>query len=369
MNEPPPPADRVATNPPTSSLPARPRRTRRIWRATYYTVGLILAGLAVWSISGRSGELLGADAYFRRLRWDWVLAAAAAEVASFVAFAGVQRRLLRAGHVRAPLLSMTALTVAGTAIQNTVPGGVVLTTAFVFRRYRRYGADETLAGWVIVSVAVVSFASLALIGAVGVVLALGSASDLGLVGVIAGVLVFAALMVVAWVKHAVWLGRSAGLLRLGQRLVKRPRGDPDAILLRLLEQLGAIHPRRWDWALAGGLASANWLLDMACLAAAFRAVGAGVPWRALLIAYTAGQLASLVPITPGGLGIVEGSLAVALVAFGGGEGTSVAAVVIYRLLSFWLVLPVGWGAWAGIGLLGRRQARRDAVAPGVLSPL
>ena len=33
------------------------------------------------------------------------------------------------------------LTVAGTAIQNTMPGGVVLTTAFVFRRYRRYGAD------------------------------------------------------------------------------------------------------------------------------------------------------------------------------------------------------------------------------------
>jgi uncharacterized protein (TIRG00374 family) len=337
---------------------------------SYYSVGLILAGLAAWSVSGRSGELLGADAYFRRLRWDWVLVAGAAEVASFVAFAGLQRRLLRAGRVRAPLLSITALTVAGTAIQNTVPGGVVLTTAFVFRRYRRYGADETLAGWVIVSVAVVSFASLALLGAVGVILALGSASDLGLVGIVAGVLVAAALLFTAWVKHAVWLARCTGLLRLCQRAVKRPRGDPDVILRTLLEQLGAIHPRRRDWALAGVLALSNWLLDMACLAAAFRAVGADVPWRALLIAYTAGQLAGLVPITPGGLGLVEGSLAVALVAFGGVEATSVAAVLIYRLLSFWVVLPIGWGAWAGIGLLGRRQARREAVPPpGVLRTL
>ncbi|MGH8917520.1 MAG: lysylphosphatidylglycerol synthase transmembrane domain-containing protein, partial [Actinomycetes bacterium] len=99
--------------------------------------------------------------------------------------------------------------------------------------------------------------------------------------------------------------------------------------------------------LAGGRAfsAANWAFDLACLAAAFLGVGADVPWRGLLLAYAAAQLATNLPITPGGLGVVEGSLTIALVAFGGVEATTVAAVLVYRLLSFWAVLPVGWGAW------------------------
>jgi uncharacterized protein (TIRG00374 family) len=77
----------------------------------------------------------------------------------------------------------------------------------------------------------------------------------------------------------------------------------------------------------------------------------------LLLAYGAGQLASTLPITPGGLGVVEGSLTVALVTFGGGHISTVAAVLLYRLISFWLVLPAGWGAWAGMTI--RARHRRD----------
>jgi uncharacterized membrane protein YbhN (UPF0104 family) len=337
------------------------RRAARLGRTAFYAVGVVLAGLAVWSVSGRSDEFLGVRAYLGRLRWDWVLAALGAEVASFVAFAGVQRRLLRAGRVRAPLLSMTALTAAGTAIQNSLPGGVVLTTAFVFRRYRRYGADDMLAGWVIVAVAAVSFVSLALIGAIGVVLALGSASAVGPAVLVAAVVVVAAGLGAAWVKRDRWLLRCAGMLRLTQRVVRRPRGDADHLVRHWLDQLGLIHPNRRDWALALLLATANWLLDIACLALAFHAVGASVPWHGLLIAYGAGQLASLLPITPGGLGLVEGSLTVALVAFGGVEASAVAAVLVYRVVSFWLVLPVGWGSWAMIGLSGRRRSRMERL--------
>jgi uncharacterized membrane protein YbhN (UPF0104 family) len=65
------------------------------------------------------------------------------------------------------------------------------------------------------------------------------------------------------------------------------------------------------------------------------------PWRALLLAYAAGQLATLLPITPGGLGITEGSMAVALAANGGGTATAVAAVLLYRLIAYWAILPAG----------------------------
>ena len=61
----------------------------------------------------------------------------------------------------------------------------------------------------------------------------------------------------------------------------------------------------------------NWLLDCACFAMMFLAIDAPIPWKGLLLAYGAGQLAATLPITPGGLGVVEGSITVALVAFGG----------------------------------------------------
>ena len=84
---------------------------------------------------------------------------------------------------------------------------------------------------------------------------------------------------------------------------------------------------------------ANWALDCGCLVFSYLAVGAGVPWRGLLLAYGAGQLAANLPITPGGLGVVEGSLVIALVAFGGGHVSTVAAVLLYRIVSFWGYLP------------------------------
>ncbi len=63
--------------------------------------------------------------------------------------------------------------------------------------------------------------------------------------------------------------------------------------------------------------TANWLFDCGCFALMFPAIGAPIPWKGLLLAYGAGQLAAALPITPGGLGAVEGSITIALVAFGG----------------------------------------------------
>ena len=186
-------------------------------RVAYYVVGLALAGLAVWSVSGKSDELTGARSYLSHLRWGWVLVALAAEILSYVSYGEMQRRLLRVGQVRASRLSLTGAIVAATAIQNTLPGGVILSAAYLFRRYRRCGADEVLAGWVVVSVAVLSFVSLALIAAVGVILALGSASALGLVAVVAGIVVLAVALVAAWVKRSVWLLWLAVPLRWSQR--------------------------------------------------------------------------------------------------------------------------------------------------------
>ena len=84
----------------------------------------------------------------------------------------------------------------------------------------------------------------------------------------------------------------------------------------------------------------------------FLAIDAPIPWTGLLLAYGAGQLAATLPITPGGLGVVEGSITVALVAFGGAETSTAYAVLLYRIISFWFILVLGWLAHRRDGARG-----------------
>jgi hypothetical protein len=98
----------------------------------------------------------------------------------------------------------------------------------------------------------------------------------------------------------------------------------------------------------------------------FIAIDAPIPWTGLLLAYGAGQLAATLPITPGGLGVVEGSITVALVAFGGAETSTVDAVLLYRIISFWFILALGWLFIGELALQVRRgRWSRSAMAAGI----
>src|SRR6202044_892119 len=86
----------------------------------------------------------------------------------------------------------------------------------------------------------------------------------------------------------------------------------------------------------------NWLADAAVLAVSIRATGGTVPWHDLLLVYGSGVAAQSLNLTPGGLGFAEGSLSLALVAPGMTASQALAAVLLYRLASFWLVALAGW---------------------------
>ncbi|MHB8467671.1 MAG: lysylphosphatidylglycerol synthase domain-containing protein, partial [Acidimicrobiales bacterium] len=81
--------------------------------------------------------------------------------------------------------------------------------------------------------------------------------------------------------------------------------------------------------------------------------GAGVPWRGILVAYGLGQLAAVLPFTPGGLAVVEASLTAVLIAYGMSAGGAIAGVLVYRVISFWAVVPIGWICYGLLSLAGR----------------
>ena len=88
-----------------------------------------------------------------------------------------------------------------------------------------------------------------------------------------------------------------------------------------------------------------------------RAACASVPWHDLLLVYGSGIAAQSLNLTPGALGVAEGSLSLALVATGLRASQALAAVLLYRLASFWLVELAGWLVMLW---LGRPRARSGA---------
>jgi uncharacterized protein (TIRG00374 family) len=115
----------------------------------------------------------------------------------------------------------------------------------------------------------------------------------------------------------------------------------------------------------GGLGLANWLTDAGVLAISVVAVGAPVPWRALLLVYGAATVVGSVGITPGGVGLVEGTLCLGLVSAGLPAGQALVAVLLYRLVSFWLVAAVGW--FVLLYLRFERPARAASIQGAVAS--
>jgi len=65
----------------------------------------------------------------------------------------------------------------------------------------------------------------------------------------------------------------------------------------------------------------------------------------VLLAFTAAKILGMVPITPGGLGIVEAGLSGLLALIGVPFATAIIATLGYRIVSYWLSIPVGVVAW------------------------
>jgi uncharacterized protein (TIRG00374 family) len=150
-----------------------------------------------------------------------------------------------------------------------------------------------------------------------------------------------------------------------RNLLSRGKRDehelPDQLVLErnlVREVLG----ERWWVAL---LASAgNWALDFLALLAALVAVGSEPRPSLVLLAYVVAAILGMIPITPGGLGFVEAGLAATLVLAGVSAPDAAIATLTYRLVSYWLPLPVGALAYMGYR---RRYGRRGETPPEVAS--
>jgi len=312
------------------------------WKAALLAVVVVAL---VWLVVAQRARIAESLALLAHANWWWVGAAVVAQAVSMGAMARQQRRLLGVGGSRISLAGVVATTYAGNAISVGLPlAGPAAATLFAMRRFVDLGAEATVAGWALaVSGVFSSFALVAVVALGAVVSGSGFAVVTASIGVLGGAVPLAVLL----------LGlRREGprrlLEKLGTRLVSgvqkvagKPEGDPEEIVAEQLEEVTALEPDRPTLWIAALLAVLNWLADALCLAFAILAVGGDVPWEGLLLAWAAGTAVASLGLTPGGLGVVEATLSSTLIATGLVGSTAIAAVLVYRIVSLWLVLAAG----------------------------
>jgi glycosyltransferase 2 family protein len=142
----------------------------------------------------------------------------------------------------------------------------------------------------------------------------------------------------------------AGLVVLALAVLAVPAGRR-LLRARLSPTLGQVLPRLLQVAqhpvrLAQGVGGALLLSGayIACLAVCVAAFGGTVPVASIAVVYLTGSaLGSIFP-TPGGLGAVEAALTAGLTAAGLHGAAAASAVLLFRVLTFWLPVPFGWAA-------------------------
>jgi len=318
------------------------------WRRGPTVAVLVVAVLGAELVLGWS-SLAGALTQLREPHWKWVAAAIVVELASMGTYARMQRALLRGAGTRVSMRKHVATAYAAHSLSATLPGGPVFSTTFNFQQLRRYGASPAVASWCVALSGVLSTGALVVIGAVGALLARNTGTWHSLVGyAVAAVVVAFGVRQLA--EHPQSLDRPVRALLSGvNRVRRRPPEHGHAKLLGFVEQLREVRVRPVHFAVAVTLALLNWLFDALCLWLCCVAVGAGeISPVSLVIAYCAGMAAASVPIVPGGLGVVDGALVLGLIAGGLAGSHAVAAVVLYRLISFGFIIGLGWLVWLAI---------------------
>ena len=110
-------------------------------------------------------------------------------------------------------------------------------------------------------------------------------------------------------------------------------------------------------------ASANWLFDMAAVYVFLRAFGGNLAIDGLIVAFGLANVMAVVPITPGGLGIIEGIYIPTIVGFGLSRSTATVGILAYRLAQFWLPIVVGAGCYLSLRVGPWSLDRKDRLKP------
>ena len=313
---------------------------------------LILEYLVLPQLAGvRKSLHVLADANFAWIGTGFIL-----ELAALVAYAKLTQSVLPNGHIK--LSKIFKIDLVSLAFSHVIPAGSAGGTGVSLRLFSTSGVRATDAGFAIALQGIGSAVVLNIILwlALLVSIPLRGFNPLYAIAAGLGVLVVGAffVLVILFTRGEERVARLLNTITAKIKFI--PRDRVLAILARVAGRIGELgsHPELLRSAII--YASLNWLLDAASLWAFMAAFGYFVSPDALLVSYGLANVLAAIPITPGGLGVIEGVLTSTLVGFGSPRAIAILGVIGYRLVNFWLPIPTG-------GLLYLSMKRKAPFGP------
>jgi uncharacterized protein (TIRG00374 family) len=331
------------------------------WRALLKrAIPLVIAGAAVYLLLPAITKVLGAWPRLASLNPIWFTAALAAEVASFTCNFGLQRLALRAKG----WFAVVTAGLAGNSVTDSLPGGSAVGAAVQFQMLSTAGFDTDTAVGGLTAISLINVAAtlgLPLFAAPAIIAGIPVSRDLAhtaLLG-LAGFVLFAGISALVLITDRP-LATAGRVAEKAWNWLTRGRHPVTGLDQRLLADRNAVRTVLGEhWRKALLLTTGRLGFDYGCLLAALHAASSSPQPSLVLLAYAAADILALLPITPGGLGIVEASLSSLLIVAGVPAGKAVLATLAYRLASYWLPLVSGVPAY----LLFRRRFGRAAERP------
>jgi hypothetical protein len=315
---------------------------------------LVALAAGVFGLLPRLGGLRHDAAGLRHARPAFVAAAIVAQAVSLACYAALYRRVLASLGARLRFRVAAEVTLSTFLISHVTPFGSATGTLLNVSTLEAEGIAASTTGEAIGLTSLVSTVALIALFGTGLVATAGrhvSATYLR----IAGVALVLVLLVLA---IAFLVGAHPGIAeRAARRAARWARHlrssiDPEKVAqtskrLVLLAR-SALTGRAFGESY--GFASADLLFDLLSLDLMFLAFRYQPGFGPLAVAYGAANIASAIPITPGGLGVIEVTLVAITVGFGAPRATAVIAVLGYRVVNYWLPLLPGAVAYLRLRL-------------------
>src|SRR5580658_7343123 len=335
--------------PPAVAIARPERRRARSGREILRTVASVVLIAAVFGFAvPHFASYRSVWASVHAMTWAEVLLVAAAAAASMVSTWIMICSVLPSIRLR----EAAVVNLGSNAVASTLPAGGALAMGVSWGMLSSWGiSTPQYVLYTLVSGIWNVFARLGLPVLALVILATASRPGAGLIAAAAvGLALLAAMaaglgLLMRSESFAVRAGRVVQVaLVTACRVARRPASfDIPGSLLGFRDRAGALIAAR-GWRITAATAASNitlWLVLLACL----RGVGlsqAQVPWQTSLAAFAFVRLLTVLPITPGGLGITELGLIATLVAAGHRDAVQVtAAVLLYRAVTYLPPIPLG----------------------------
>jgi len=294
----------------------------------------------------------------------WVIAGIVLEAAALTCYGQLTRSLLPRA-TRPPLGTVMRIHLSTLGVSHVVPGGSAVGAGLAYDLFVRAGVSGPNAGFALGAQGIGSAVVLNLLLWIGLLVSIPihGFEPLYTTAAIVGTL----LLVVFSAAVASLTYGEERTVRVLRRVVRHLPFLHEDAAQRVVHQLATrLRALGNDWRLlarAIGWATANWLLDLASLGVFLAAFGHVVPIDDLLVAFGLANVLGAIPLTPGGLGIIEGVLIPTLVGFGTPRGVALLGVASWRLFNFWLPIPIGAGTYLSLRVGEARHVRAsDSLA-------